>query len=287
MDTPKITALAPWFGGNRILAPAVGEELAGCRWVGVPFAGGMSELAHITAPTIVACDLHKHIINLARCVACPERRRELLRRLRDLPFHPDVLKGAQLQCDYEAKAGRKDIWMSGDVSWAADYFITQWIGRSGKAGTDGEFKGNLPVRWNAGGGDSNIRYRSALRSLAAWGHIMRRCNFLVEDAFAFLEKVKDEDGHGVYCDPPFPGPGDAYKHTFTDAQHTQLRDVLLRFTAARVVVRYYDVPLIQSLYPEDKWTWRRMTGRKQTNEDAPEVLLLNGPSYGRCSDTLF
>ena len=39
-----ITALAPWFGSNRTLAENVGRALAGCEWVGVPFAGGMCEL---------------------------------------------------------------------------------------------------------------------------------------------------------------------------------------------------------------------------------------------------
>lgn len=42
-----ITALAPWFGSNRMLARYVGEELAGCQWVGVPFAGGMAEIFQI------------------------------------------------------------------------------------------------------------------------------------------------------------------------------------------------------------------------------------------------
>jgi hypothetical protein len=48
---------------------------------------------------------------------------------------------------------------------------------------------------------------------------------------------------------------------------------------ARVVCRFYDHPLVRELYPEQRWTWRHLAGgRKQTNGDAPEVLLLNGPS---------
>lgn len=31
---PTTTAIAPWYGSNRILAKHVGEELAGCTWVG-------------------------------------------------------------------------------------------------------------------------------------------------------------------------------------------------------------------------------------------------------------
>jgi hypothetical protein len=32
-----VTALAPWFGSNRILAENVGKAVAGSSWVGIPF----------------------------------------------------------------------------------------------------------------------------------------------------------------------------------------------------------------------------------------------------------
>lgn len=40
----KITALSPWFGSNRMLASEVGKHLTGCKWVGIPFCGGLAEL---------------------------------------------------------------------------------------------------------------------------------------------------------------------------------------------------------------------------------------------------
>lgn len=43
-NTMKIRALVPWFGSSRIIAPHVGKALRGCRWVGVPFAGGGTTL---------------------------------------------------------------------------------------------------------------------------------------------------------------------------------------------------------------------------------------------------
>src|SRR5687767_7607129 len=89
----KTTALAPWFGSARMIAPLIAKELRGCKWVGVPFAGGMSELAHIKASTIVVSDLHRHVINLARVVA--ERRELLQSQLVALTFHPDELRDAQ------------------------------------------------------------------------------------------------------------------------------------------------------------------------------------------------
>jgi site-specific DNA-adenine methylase len=149
-----------------------------------------------------------------------------------------------------------------------------WMGRSAKAGTTGEFNGGLPVRWNANGGDSNTRYRSAVRSIVAWRGILARCNFTCLNCFDFLKYVQDNTGHGVYCDPPFPETGDAYKHSFTEEQHRLLAKRLTEFRKTRVVCRFYEHPLIRELYPEPFWAWQRHTGRKQSGADAPEVLLV-------------
>ena len=284
-ETPKITAIAPWFGGNRLLAAAVGEELAGCRWVGIPFAGGMSELLYINAPTIVVGDAHRHIINLANVLKDPYMGVRLMRRLKREAYHPDTLAEAQEWCK---KADYRPALDCRDVEAAHKYFIAVWMGRSGIAGGRDEFCGRMPHRWNANGGDSNTRYRSAVGSLNAWRRILQRCNFAVADCFDFLTKAKDEQENGLYCDPPFPDTGDKYRHKFTEGQHRQLAGVLAGFASARVVCRFYDHPLIRELYPEGVWTWRRLVGRKQSNAKAPEVLLINRPSYAeKSAKTLF
>ena len=172
-----VRALAPWFGSGRLIAPLVGRELAGCKWVGVPFAVGMSEIAEIQARSIAVNDLHRHVINLARVVADPIGGPMLARRLRNLPFHPDVLVDAQVFC--------KDFCPQDHASIAAavNYFICCWMGRSASGGCDREFQGGISTRWNANGGDSNTRFRSAIRGLAEWRKIMRRCSFTCLDAF--------------------------------------------------------------------------------------------------------
>ena len=283
METLITRAVAPWFGANRLLAEHVGEELAGNRWVGVPFAGGMSELATIDASVMMVNDLHLHVMNLAMCIAHKRMISELIHFLARLPFHEEILRLAQTSCrQWEAESRDYCITMMPCLAWAQDYFTAVWMGRSSKAGTVDEFNGKSAKRWNANGGGSNVRYRSAVRSLVAWHHIMQRCEFSVMDAFDFLARCEDAPGRAVYCDPPFPGPGEKYKYTFTDDQHRRLAEALAGFESARVICRFYDVPLVRELYPERLgWTWRRLTGRKQTNEEAPEVLIINGPSYAR------
>lgn len=175
-------------------------------------------------------DIHRHVINLAKVCAHPQLGPELYRRLRRLPFHPEVLRQAQERClEWESAP---ETWEP-ILDWAVDYFVAVWMNRAGAAGTKGEFSGALSVRWKAGGGDSSTRYHSAARSIVAWRSVFRRCTFVTCDCFAFLGKVQDLPRHGVYCDPPFLGQGAKYKHTFTE-QHRDLATALSRFRQTRV-----------------------------------------------------
>ena len=98
---------------------------------------------------------------------------------------------------------------------------------------------------------------------------------MCEDFFDFLGKVKDEEGHGLYVDLPFPGPGDKYKFRFTPEQHAVAAERLLEFREARVVCRFYECDEIHQLYKEgEDWDYIRLEGRKQTNETAPEILIV-------------
>ena len=274
MGELKVTALAPWFGSNRMLAHEVGAALAGCKWVGVVFAGSLCEVPHIKARTINVNDKHKHIINLAMVAADGTLGPKLYRGLRRLPCSDHVLKASQDRC-----RARESVEWNGepDLDWASDYFCAVWMGRSHIAGSFDEFHGKTSKRWNANGGDSNTRYRSAVGSLRGWRKVLNSCNFTHDDCFDFIARCEDKPETGIYCDPPFPGPGDQYKHKFSEADHRQLASFLKRFEYARVVCRFYDHPLIRELYSEDDgWRWRMLEGgRKQSNAAAPEVLITN------------
>jgi hypothetical protein len=274
---PAIGAIAPWFGSNRLLGPAVGRLLADANWVGVPFAGSMAEIPYIRARTIVINDLHKGVITLARVVADEALGPKLYRRLRRHALHPDDLAESQSICRVMEKIA--DFCDTPDeetiLRWAEAMFVASWLARSGSAGTKSEFDATLALRWAAGGGDSAVRFQNAIRSINAWRRSLRRATFSSVDVFAFLEKCKDVPQHAIYCDQPFPGgPGDKYKYHFTLQQTKRLSEELLRFRQARVVSRFYDHPVVREMYPETEWTWHHLSGRKQTNAPAPEVLLV-------------
>lgn len=276
LDRPAVGAIAPWFGSNRMLAPRVGELLAGCAWLGVPFAGGMSELQHLKARTVIVGDLHAHVLNLAAVVRDPTLCATLRVRLEGTPFHAGELERAQAACGAREALGRAARWDGHpDVAWAADYFVCAWMARNGKAGTGDEFDAGLSVRWEAAGGDSAVRFRNAHESLTQWHRLMRRMTFVRMDCFDFLAKCKDRAGHGIYCDPPWPTDGAAYKHPFSEADQRKLAARLGEFTAATVVVRYGDHELIRELYPADRWEWVELEGRTGANRAKAEVLLVN------------
>lgn len=260
----KMLALAPWFGANRLLASVVGHELRNLQWVGIPFAGGMSELFYIKCTTLVVNDLHKHIINLAKIVQ--EHGPELYRALKRYTFSQDTLDYANSYCT-SIDLGLVE---AEQIDWACQYFITCWMSRSALAGTDAEFKSKIPILWKIGS-DSNTRYRSAVKSILGWQKVVKNCNFVSTDVFDFLNNCTDGKPYGLYLDPPFVDVGGAYKHKFD--KHELLCKRLNMFKQTRIVIRYYDHPLIRELY--HNWEIVDLLGHDQNNKSKSELLIIN------------
>lgn len=284
-EAMKTKALAPWFGANRLLASRVGPQLLGTKWVGIPFCGGMSELPYIECRGGICNDLHRHIINLARVIRNPVQKNALIQMLDDAIYHPDELAGAQLRCLQRESDSAPGLFSAArtagepDLGWAYDYFVSVWMGRGGNAGSKGEFRGGLPTRWNANGGGSNVRFRSAVASVDAWHVVLKKWEFETLDAFDFMDGIADEEGLSLFVDAPWPDAGAEYKHKFADADQIRLAEKLSTYKKARIVIRFGDHPLIRQLYPEPRFTWVLNTSRDQDNKKVSEVLILNGPSF--------
>lgn len=274
LKRPRINAPIQVYGSGRSIASPVGRRLDGCGWVGIPCCGGLSELGEITAGTIIVSDLNEFAINLYRVIKNAGERPWLVHRLERRLFHASELSGAQA---YLKEHGVKGIC---DLKAAEAYFMCLWMTRAGIGLTSQELDGSLSFRWDHGvGGDSLVRWESAIESLPWWGEQFQRCHFLLMDVFDFLAKSKDDSDCGLYVDPPFPKVGRKYRHNAgeTDAAerawHTRLRDALARFTRTRVVCRFYDHDLIRELYPDGEWHWNSIGGRDAHNQVKPEVLI--------------
>ena len=300
----KNTALLPWFGSKRNLAPMIVDELGRhtCYWE--PFCGSMAVL--LIKPAVsqeTVNDLHGDLINLARVIQDPRLGPQLYRRCRRVFACREFMEESAAR--FRAR-GNMPASESPDLERAYDYFVCSWLGRNGVAGTQ-SFNQGFSRRFTKNGGHSGTRWASAVDSIPEWRKRMRRVTILSEDAIGLIERIEDAAGIAIYCDPPYlaetrssgagfgRGHGSSkYIHDFDAADHERLAAALRRFQHARVVVSYYDHPDLERLYPS--WTQRRIVVTKamasqgvraRNDVRVTEVLLLNGSSYAQGTGRLF
>lgn len=276
----KVTALAPWFGGKRTLAPQIVAAIGPHRTYFEPFCGSMAVLLAKPACTMeVVNDLHGDLVNLARTIQSPTEGPKLYRALRRVVLARDLFEES-------AEVIRKAAFEP-TTRRAFDYFVVSWFGRNGVAGTS-SYNAGFCARYTSNGGHSAKRFCSAVESIPQWRRRLREVTILSDDAFGLIGRIEDKAGTAIYCDPPYLVKGAKYTHDFADADHGRLAEALSRFRRTRVVVSYYAHPRLAELYPG----WRLIecpTAKAMVNQGkrdsggktvAPEVLLVNDASSG-------
>jgi DNA adenine methylase len=287
-----IGALAPWFGAKRTMAPAIIAELGPHHAYWEIFCGSMAVLmAKPPSRTEIVNDLHRDLVNLARCVRDAGLGPELYRRLRRTLCCQETFKAALAAIREHDPA---DPAKAPDVERAFDYFVASWQGMNGVAGTSA-FNTNFARRFSTSGGDAGARWIGVVRSIPAWRKRLRGVQVFHSDGIELAGKIEDKDGVVIYADPPYLVKGAKYLHDFAEADHARLAEALRRFRKTRVVVSYYADPRLQDLYPG--WTICAVDVTKNLvnsgkNGDsgatkAPEVLLINGPSLASGATPLF
>jgi DNA adenine methylase len=294
----KISAVAPWYGSKRQLAPEIVRQLGPHRVYWDVMCGGLSVLfakERCTYETVN--DLHKDLINLALVVAQEDTAVQLYARTSRLLFHEDLLPIAKTFL-----TGRPLEPGAPDVERAYWYLVFSWMGLNGISGTPVRHTGTFAVRYSGNGGNGATRWASVCDSIPDWHRRLLGVQILSRDAFEILERLDDAAGTAIYCDPPYLAKGAKYVHDFTREDHTRLAELLRRFRHCRCVVSYYDHPALSELYPG----WARVecavaksmvnSGKRDQRgrTEAPEVLLVNGTpaptvngSCGRKERSLF
>jgi DNA adenine methylase len=284
---PAIGAVAPWYGGKRTLAPKIVEQLGKHRNYWEPFCGSCAVLFSKDRVTYECVnDLHADLINLARVLKDRAAALALYEMVRGCLFHEGLLPAAR-----EYLTTTEVVEGALDVRRAFEYLVFSWMGLNGVSGTPMNRTGTFAVRYSGRGGNGATRWGSVVASLPDWHDRLLGVQILQRDGFKLLERVEDEDGTAIYCDPPYIDKGSRYVHDFAAEDHQRLAGLLGRFKKARVVVSYYAHPWLSQLYRG--WTligsdslgvaksmcqgvMREGAGRV----DAPEVLLVNGPAAG-------
>jgi DNA adenine methylase len=304
IDT-AVKSLVPYFGGKRTLAPVIVEQLGKHRAYWEPFCGSMAVL--FAKPAVgmeTVCDLHGDLINLAHVIQHESAGPTFYRRLRRLMLMESNLEDACQQLDNTPLVYREP-----NIDRAIAYFIQSWMMRSGVAGTNLQKRGagrSIAIRYTPKGGALNPRWVNAVDSIPSFRRRLRYVLIMRRSAFEILPKIDDCEGQAIYLDPPYlaetrsgmkgSGAQSRYLHDFAGDKgdmfgddHTRLADELNRFKKCRVVISYYDHPRLEQMYPG--WSKIYLNANKAIvqqgkrggmgGEKAPEVLIINGPSYAK------
>ncbi len=306
-DAPEITikGISPWFGSKRTLGPRIVAEFGPHRAYWEVFCGSMAPLMSKPACAMETVnDLHGDLINLARVIKDDKSGPMLYRRLRRTLLCREFVREAAQGC--RARWGRPAP-DSPDVDAAYEFFIYSWLGANGVAGTESAMRGGFNIRYTSGGGSTNKRWGSVISNISAWRHRLRHVIIANVHARALIPRIEDRKGTVIYLDPPYIVKGAEYVHDFSGVEedgalfaadpdrpltHGELAELVKPFKHTRVVVSYYDHPVVRRLYKG--WTFVECTvakslvnqGMRDAGEavEAPEVLIVNGPSFTEGSD---
>jgi len=289
-DAPEmlIKAIYPGFGSKRTLAPTIIQELGKHRAYWEPFCGSLAVLlAKPESSFETVNDLHGDLINLARVLAAQDTAADLYERLSRTLTHEDLFHEAAGRFKTRGHVPAGDV---ADVDRAYDFFVCSWMGHNGVAGTQSYNQG-FCVRYTKNGGHAATRFQSCVESIPAWHARLRNITILSRCGLDLLERIEDAPGVCIYCDPPYLVKGAKYVYDFNSSDHQRLSKTLPRFKKTRVVVSYYKDAALPEMYPW--WTIREVFTRKslanQNKRDqkgvtiAPEILLINGPSYAEAA----
>jgi len=294
LNLPAVMATVPAFGGKRTLAPKIVAQMGKHTQYFEPFACSLAVLfGKPQSQKETINDLHGDIINLNRVIREIDLAEQLYDRLQQCTMGDDILARAKHElAGHFPDVGITEV-LPDRAYW---YFIACWMGRNGTAGTK-RLDYQLAVRWTKGGGSPTVRFRNAVESIPWWHHRLKNVVILKRDAFKIMNCFEDDKATCIYCDPPYHagtrsiniknGQGGLYLHEFDHAKdHHRLAEALRQYKHARIIVSYYDSPIIRQLY--EGWSVLECTMNKQLHQQngrgkrskaAPEILLINGPLY--------
>ncbi len=281
----KISAIVPWYGSKRTLAPRIIAELGPHTAYWEPFCGSCSVILGKKPVTYESVnDLHQDLINLALVIQDRDKAHELYAKANPTLFHEDMCRLSK-----EKTLAFRDEAAAGDVERAYWYLIFSWFHLNGIAGTKLNRTGNMGIRYSSKGGNGAARWRSVVESIPDWHERLLRVQIVSRDALELLQEIEDADGTVIYCDPPYILKKARYLHDFETSDHQVLAGTLRRFRKTRIVLSYYEHPKLNSLY--EGWTKigaaelgvaKSMVNSGMRDEsgrtEAPEVLFINGPA---------
>jgi DNA adenine methylase len=293
MTNAAIKCVAPWYGSKRRMADRIVTELGkhSAYW-GLCCGSLAVEMAKDPCDHEYVVDLHGDLINLC-CVLASDLCVDLYSWLSTVVPSDDMFEQARNIIEHQPPQHADSVEQVDEshMRRAGWFLVFSWVGISGFGGTDSKIR--YAMRFTTGGGSQGARFRNAVESIPAWHRRLRHIHPLRKNVFEILERIPDAAGVAVYFDPPYVDKSESYQHEFTEGDHRRAAELLSRLDQTRVVISYYDHPLVRELYADDA-RWRiedcsqqkslSLTNRRgATAGVAPELLLVNGPSFEQAS----
>lgn len=264
-----------WMGGKYYSAPHILQSFPypSDYDVYVELFGGAAHVLMQKPPSKhveVYNDLNQDLVNFWMC--CRNQAQELEQRCKSLPYARSLY--------YQYHKSLFDGTPMEPLERATRWFYVL------RSNFSSEPPAPSPNGWSAGakhrGNNAAHSYHSALDLFTL---VQTRLQFVLIDCRDFAEVFHSYDRRRVlfYIDPPYLGHEQYYnigEGVFSLADHQRLA-TLLNATQAYVALSYYPHPLLDELYPQEKWqrtTWhtpKHSQRTKTTRDIATEILLTN------------
>ena len=201
------TGMAQWINGWLPPSPAVTYAEPFCGMLGVLFQRNPSI-------TEIANDLNERISNWWECVR--SKPDEMYHQCAFTPFSESLFKKASATIDEGT-----------DIERAAKFYAVV-LGSFTASDADPSFAiqyTNKMYDRKMGPARRSSRMESWLKRIHKVADRLRNVQLLHRDAMVILERLKDEPGAVVYCDPPYPSVSKSYVHNDLDIE--AMSDLLL------------------------------------------------------------
>lgn len=250
-----------WFGGKSKVAHHIISRFPAHSCYVEPFGGA----AHVIAQKMpvyseIYNDIDGEVVNFLM-MAIHERER-LVAACDALPFSRQL---------YEK--WKREIPPEDDFEKAVRFF---YVNRSGIAKGNSDASFSTDTGWRHSREHNTARtYRSACEVIRDFG---KRMSTVMIDNRDFRKVITVYDGPDTlyYVDPPYIGREKYYAGGFNEQDHRDLAE-LLNSVKGKVILSYYDDPLLLELYPE--WSRETFQAVRQVvngnNNTAQELLLMN------------
>ena len=270
-DPMRIKCVSPWGGGKRTLAPKIVELLGEHTEYHEPFVGGCAILARKPRCAVERInDLNPKVVRVLKSVR--DDYDKLGGALARVPFAEGTYLAA---VDWLKSNPDRHDWLA-----VVQQLIVWWMGPNGLAGTTAE--GWFATRHSTTGGSPAVRWESFKGSLQAHSERLAGVEVRGQHFKDYLLTVPDCTGAALYVDPPYLDKAFKYECDFALEDHYLLSMILNRsYSKSRVVVSYYDHPLLAELYPAKRWrrvevnVSKAIASTSGTAKRAVEVLLVN------------